>query len=253
MLLYGAKKEGSGWAEADDDLPPGPVPYDGPIITEALTLFFSAPRPVASAIARALRQVCCHYRSISVQLLWIAAAAAASALTPPLPSRPSTTAWLSWKERRRRRKVRAGRHARATRQSRRFPPFAICSRVHVFVSVVVSHPSRWRRRLVSSAASQIAPGKSQCVLVTQISTRLIPTETLLKTVLHASVCIIAFPCIDQSHATPPRSAGTSEAISKRVTRWKENRAAGQLQVSHESLLTLSAIACDAICHRNGTK
>ncbi len=58
MLLYGAKKEGalSGWAESDDDLPPGPVPYDGPIITEALTLFFSAPRPVASAIARALKQ-----------------------------------------------------------------------------------------------------------------------------------------------------------------------------------------------------
>jgi hypothetical protein len=73
VLLYGAKKEGSGWAEADDDLPPGPVPYDGPIITEALTLFFSAPRPVASAIARALRQVCRQRRSVSVQLLMIAA------------------------------------------------------------------------------------------------------------------------------------------------------------------------------------
>jgi hypothetical protein len=59
VLLYGAKKEGavSGWAEFDDDLPPGPVPYDGPIVTEALTLFFSSPRPVASAIARALKQV----------------------------------------------------------------------------------------------------------------------------------------------------------------------------------------------------
>lgn len=59
LLLYGAKKESSvsGWIEADDDLPPGPVPYDGPIITEALALFFSSPRPVASAIARALKQV----------------------------------------------------------------------------------------------------------------------------------------------------------------------------------------------------
>jgi BarA-like signal transduction histidine kinase len=100
---------------------------------------------------------------------------------------------------------------------------------------------------------KLRQAKASACIVTQISTRLIPTETLLKKVLHANVCIIAFPCIDQSHVTPPRSAGTSEAISKRVTRWKENRAAGQLQVSHESLLTLSAIACDAICHRNGTK
>jgi hypothetical protein len=59
VLLYGAKKESgvSGWAEADDDLPPGPVPYDGPIVTEALTLFFSSPRPVAAAIARAIKKV----------------------------------------------------------------------------------------------------------------------------------------------------------------------------------------------------
>lgn len=100
---------------------------------------------------------------------------------------------------------------------------------------------------------KLRQAKASACLLTQISTRLIPTETLLKTILHSSVCIIAFPCIDQSHVTPPRPAGTSEAISKRVTRWKENRAAGQLQVSHGSLLTLSAIACDAVCRRNGTK
>ncbi len=72
LLLYGAKKESSvsGWIEADDDLPPGPVPYDGPIITEALALFFSSPRPVASAIARALKQVI-DFVCVGVCAVWL--------------------------------------------------------------------------------------------------------------------------------------------------------------------------------------
>lgn len=72
LLLYGAKKESSvsGWIEADDDLPPGPVPYDGPIITEALVLFFSSPRPVASAIARALKKVL-DFNFVIVRVGWL--------------------------------------------------------------------------------------------------------------------------------------------------------------------------------------
>ena len=79
ILLYGAKKEGalSGWSESDDDLPPGPVPYDGPIVTEALTLFFSSPRPVASAIARALKQVRALSRGAQQRALVVVKASAA--------------------------------------------------------------------------------------------------------------------------------------------------------------------------------
>jgi hypothetical protein len=43
-------------------------------------------------------------------------------------------------------------------------------------------------------------------------------------------------------------AGTSDAISKRVTRWKENRAASQLQVNPQHKPSVPAISTVHFCH-----
>jgi hypothetical protein len=173
VLLYGAKKESSvsGWIEADDDLPPGPVPYDGPIITEALVLFFSSPRPVASAIARALKQVL-DFIFVIVRAGWLRGY---DMLLSLCGISSAVTAIAS---------LKSNRNSRA------------------FMKIMFSNTTR-----LSTTALQKWKEKRQH----RPKVRFVVPLLVLK---------------EKQNKTKQ----TSDAISKRVTRWKENRAASQLQV-----------------------